>query len=131
MENCRDSSGPDVGPSEGPQKRVREGGSNSLDHDANWRLEPHVCKACFGRLVSRQLLNDIREYRCTSCETSTQHTDATVGCCCGIKIRKRNTVGRAGGPMIDAGIRCIPNPEKNAAFPSAYVASEVIKAKRN
>lgn len=96
-----------------------------------WTLEPHVCRHCFGRLASRPIGAGIREYRCTNCEATTQHTDASVGCCCGLKIRKRNGVGRNGGPMVDAGIRCIPNPEKSAAFPAAYVASEVVKVKRN
>jgi hypothetical protein len=134
MENCAQSGDPAVGISEVVQKRVREGapisGAEVFSAQDNWQLEPHVCRVCFGRLVSRPAFGLLREYRCTNCETTSQHTDASVACCCGIKVRKRNSTGRHGGVMIDAGIRCIVNPEKSPAFPAAYVASEVVKVKR-
>lgn len=88
-------------------------------------LEPHVCRHCMARLVSRPIAGDLREYECTNCGSIAQHTDPTQVCCCGIKIRKRNGAGRSGGPMVDAGIRCIANPQKSAAFPALYVAAEV------
>lgn len=45
-------------------------------------------------------------------------------CCCGIKIRKMGRGGKAGA-LVDAGVRCIPNPSPTPEFPSLYVASEV------
>lgn len=112
------------------EKRAREAksGQSALDHA--WHLEPHVCRQCFGRLASRALDTGEQEFLCTNCmhlTLSTTHQDA---CCCGMKIRKRNGTGRSGGPMVDAGVRCIVNPDKSPAFPSAYVASEVVKIKR-
>lgn len=93
-------------------------------------MEPHICRHCFGRLASRPAGGDLREFRCTNCEVITHSIRAEDACCCGLKIRKRNGTGRSGGPMVDAGVRCIPNPDKSPAFPSAYVASEVVKIKR-
>lgn len=134
MENCAHSGHPSTGGTDVLQNRAREVAAafsaNAFSAQDTWTLEPHVCKICFGRLASRALAGDLREYRCTNCEAESQHTDATHGCCCGIKIRKRNGVGRHGGPMVDAGIRCIANPERSPMFPAAYVASEVVKTKK-
>jgi hypothetical protein len=113
------------------EKRAREAKSGHSTQDYAWHLEPHVCRACFGRMASRALSETTSEFMCTNCmllTVSESHTDA---CCCGMKIRKRNGSGRSGGPMVDAGVRCIVNPEKSPAFPSAYVASEVVKNKRS
>lgn len=129
MENCATFRDPGDGASDVPEKRAREA-SLVVDSTAVWQLEPHICRHCFGRLVSRPLHGDLREFKCTNCETTSQHTDAAQACCCGIQIRKRNGAGRSGGPMVDAGIRCIPNPERSPAYPGAYVASEVVKNKR-
>lgn len=129
MENCANFSDPSSASQTELEKRARDI-ANELHSAIDWRLEPHVCRHCFGRLVSRPLHGDLREYQCTNCEATAQHTDATQACCCGIQIRKRNGAGRSGGPMVDAGIRCIPNPERSPAFPGAYVASEVVKTKR-
>lgn len=129
MENCAHSEYPKTVDNGGVQNHAREE-IPPIIPGGEWRLEPHICRSCFGRLVSRHLAGDLHEYRCTNCEATSQHTDATMACCCGIKVRKRNGAGRSGGPMVDAGIRCIPNPEKSPSFPAAYVASEVVKLKR-
>lgn len=112
------------------EKRAREAKSGQTTQDYAWHLEPHVCRHCFGRMASRALSETQHEFLCTNCMALTVAESAVDACCCGLKIRKRNGTGRSGGPMVDAGVRCIPNPEKSPAFPSAYVASEVVKNKR-
>jgi hypothetical protein len=129
IKNCANSQNPSSIVDFDAEKRAREAKSDQSAQEPVFTLMPHICRHCFGRLASR--LNDgLQEYRCTNCETVTVALSHEEACCCGMKIRKRNGAGRSGGPMVDAGIRCIPNPEKSPAFPSAYVACEVVKIKR-
>lgn len=95
-----------------------------------WQLEPHVCKKCFARLVSRPVADAVttglREFACTNCGLQGEAVSSDAVCCCGIKIRRPGRGGKAGA-LVDAGVRCIPNPEPSLQFPSLYVASEVAK----
>lgn len=93
------------------------------DPEKAWSLEPHICRKCFGRLVSAALANGSRAYRCTNCGTESEATEASAVCCCGIKIRKPGR-GKTIN-LVDAGVRCIPNPNRSAQFPAEIVASEV------
>ena len=101
--------------------------------EPSWTLEAHVCRCCFGRLVSREVAPGVglvsqspgREYLCSNCGARAESQSPDSICSCGIKIRKRNASGRSGGVMIDAGIRCMPNPTPTPEFPSLIVASEV------
>lgn len=130
IKNCAKVSNPGKVIDFEAEKRAREAKSGQSVADPAWHLEPHICRACFGRLASRALPSGEQEFLCTNCmhlTLSDTHQDA---CCCGMKIRKRNGTGRSGGPMVDAGVRCIVNPEKSPAYPSAYVACEVVKIKR-
>lgn len=95
--------------------------------EQQWVLEPHICRKCFGRLVSMAVGADIRLYRCTNCGSEAEHTDAAAVCCCGIKIRRPGRNGSKTPSLVDAGIRCIPNPDRSPSFPSEYVASEVVR----
>lgn len=98
--------------------------SGSNDKKALYKLEPHVCRVCFGRLASTDLGEGLRRFECTNCGASAETKCASSLCCCGIKIRKtggRGTTQR----MIDAGVRCHANPDPNPQSPSLYVASYV------
>jgi hypothetical protein len=98
----------------------------------DWRLEPHVCRSCFSRLVSRpvqtQALNHgpavgpTRLYQCTNCGLEAAGGSAAVLCSCGIKLRKATKAGRSSVVLVDAGIRCAANPEIRADFSQLYVA---------
>lgn len=100
--------------------------------DGWWRLEPHVCRCCFGRLVSRAVngpssgmigqsaVEPPREYHCPNCGHAATGHNASVACACGIQVHKG---GRRGGKPVDAGIRCHENPEQRPDFPALYVAS--------
>jgi hypothetical protein len=99
-----------------------------------WRLEPHVCRACFSRLVScatetRTLadgpLLGVRRYQCTGCGVEALGRAPDVLCSCGLKIRKATRGGRSSVVLTDAGIRCTPNPEIRADFSQLFVAQEV------
>lgn len=101
-----------------------------MSKDTLWRLEPHVCRKCFSRLVSRPVMDagviGQRIYQCPNCGAEEQTTSAEALCCCGIKLKKPNRIGtKSSDALIDAGVRCIPNPEITTQFPSLYVASEV------
>ncbi|WP_161548757.1 hypothetical protein [Pseudomonas sp. Q1] len=91
-----------------------------------WKLEPHVCKICFGRMASRLAEQGLVELLCTNCGATSKQERITAACCCSIVLRKRNSSGRSGGQMIDAGIRCIPNPARSSEFPSMYIAQQIV-----
>lgn len=97
----------------------------AIKKETTWLLEPHVCRKCFARIVSRSTGDGRRLYQCTNCGAEAQDTDASVLCCCGIKIKRAGKNGTKAGSLVDAGIRCIPNPEISPMFPSLFVASEV------
>ena len=84
-----------------------------------WRLEPHVCRHCFGRIASKALddEDDKRLYQCTHCGLEVEGHKASVLCACGTKIRKGKT------SMVDAGLRCHLNAARSPEFPALYVAS--------
>jgi hypothetical protein len=100
-----------------------------------WRLEPHVCRACFSRLVScateTRVLDDgplvpsMRLYQCTGCGVEALGSVPSVLCSCGLKLRKPTKAGRSGVALVDAGIRCVANPEIRAEFSQLFVAQEV------
>lgn len=87
------------------------------------RLEPHVCRACFGRIASKKISNGNRHYLCTSCGLSADGYHARVVCACGMKLRKARSDGSSSHVMIDAGIRCHENRHRTPEFPAEYVAS--------
>lgn len=85
-----------------------------------WRLEPHVCRACFGRLVSRPA-DDADEgqrlYHCSNCGLEAEGHKPSALCACGTKLRKGK------GQFVDAGLRCHENSAKSPEFPAEIVAS--------
>ncbi len=90
----------------------------------NWRLEPHCCRSCFGRIASRPLddLDDVstlRVFACTNCGLEATGRKAHVLCACGMRIYK-NGASKKG---IDAGLRCHKNKNPSPSFPSLYVAT--------
>lgn len=95
----------------------------SADPDA-WRLEPHVCRACFSRLVSQPGEGGARRWQCTNCGQEAHGADAAVLCCCGLTIRRTGKGGASGAALVDAGIRCGQNPSPAPDFPSLFVALE-------
>lgn len=102
-----------------------------MSKDILWRLEDHVCKSCFGRVISRPVMDAVgqRLYRCTNCGHEAQGDSVSAICCCGVKLRKQGRDGsKAAATLIDAGIRCVSNPTPNSLLPSQIVASEVVKS---
>lgn len=95
---------------------------DAADADA-WRLEPHVCRACFSRLVSRQAPGG-RMYHCTNCGLEAQGAGPEVLCSCGMKVRRPLKGAGSGHALVDAGVRCMPNPDPRPDFPSLFVAGE-------
>ena len=85
--------------------------------DAAWTLEPHVCRECFGRLVSCPGTGG-RLYRCTNCDAEAVGATAAVLCACGTTVRRHGP----GAGHADAGLRCRANPSQSPEFPSAFVA---------
>lgn len=81
-----------------------------------WKLEDHVCRACFGRVVSRVAFDKRTLFRCTNCGIEIAGKDSRVLCCCGLKLRTK----------IDAGLRCTVNASRTAEFPSEIVAEQAM-----
>lgn len=84
-----------------------------------WSLEPHVCRHCFGRLLSQPAAGRTR-YLCSNCGAEAHGDAPSVLCACGLALRNH---GPAGG-TLDAGLRCQPNPAPSPDFPSRFVAAE-------
>lgn len=101
-------------PGGGKKTRVRE-----TQADALWSLEPHVCGACFGRLVSQPAPGGGQRYQCTNCGAEARGDTPAVLCSCGLTLRRPSQASRA-----DARIRCQPNPAPTPEFPSVFVAAE-------
>ena len=92
----------------------------SARNDDGWRLEPHVCRCCFSRLVSRSVDGvDGRKrlYKCPNCDLQAEGARADVLCACGLKVRNGK------GTLVDAGVRCHENRARSPGFPSLYVAT--------
>lgn len=80
-----------------------------------WRIEQHVCRVCFGRILSRASEREgARVYRCADCGAQIEGAAARVLCSCGTKLNARS-----------AGIRCEPNPKKSPEFPFEIVARQI------
>ena len=133
FEGGKMSAGPVIG-SHSARGRVRThedrriGGRDAAPGDEGWALEPHICRACYGRLVSKAgEVPGWRTYLCTNCGTEASAQAASLLCCCGIKLRKPTASGRSRAALIDAGIRCQVNPAPTPDFPSVIVASEVVE----
>lgn len=93
--------------------------------DAPFRLEPHICRGCLSRLVSRAVPGQPgRLYVCTNCGVELVGAAPDAACCCGTKISRPRRDGTSGYRMVDAGIRCRPNPAPTPEFPSLIVAVE-------
>lgn len=91
--------------------------SSTDGSEFEWRLEPHACRVCFGRLVSRRpVAGGPRIYRCTNCGMEIPGARASVLCCCGMKL----ATGR------DAGLRCIRNPKRTPECPSEIVVQPAV-----
>lgn len=88
------------------------------------RLEPHCCRACFGRIASAPI-DDFgdRRYLCTVCGLTAGGTSAAVVCACGIKRRRPGASGKRDFDLVDAGIRCHENPRVSPEMPALIVAS--------
>lgn len=82
--------------------------------EAIWRIEPHCCAVCFGRILSRETEDSgQRLYRCADCGTEKQGALSRVICACGVKLNARS-----------AGIRCEPNAQKTPEFPFEICARQ-------
>jgi hypothetical protein len=89
------------------------------------RLEPHVCRECFGRVASEPECAEsgTRRYFCTNCGLEASGVKASAVCACGIKLRKAKGDGRSSCVLVDAGIRCHENRARSPNFPALFVAS--------
>lgn len=84
----------------------------------DWRLEDHVCRVCFSRIVSREIDEDgKRRYHCTNCGLEADGHKPSALCACGAKIRKGKW------QFVSAGLVCHENKARSPEFPALYVCS--------
>ena len=88
--------------------------SDAHGHAVNisWAVTDHVCAVCCGRLLKRRVEGKSL-YRCSNCGF-TRSGSLHSACACGTRIGGAN-----------AGIRCVPNPNRGPHSPAAIVAWEV------
>lgn len=82
-----------------------------------WRITDHACRACMGRVLSRTTFDHKRLFRCANCGIEREGGAPSSLCCCGIRFGKAQR---------DAGIRCVPNPQRTPECMSEIVAMEVL-----
>lgn len=107
----------DTSESHYPTDRSVKKPARAPDADAV-RLEPHVCRHCFGRLVSRVLAAgapEVRRWTCTNCGAVADGGRADVLCACGMTLAR--------GPRLSL-LRCQPNPAPSPEFPALFVAAD-------
>lgn len=80
-----------------------------------YSLEPHVCRRCFGRLLSAPGTGNNRRYVCSNCGDSASGPSPSVLCACGMTLKER-------GPNVRL-LACAPNPNPTAELPSLFVAT--------
>jgi hypothetical protein len=86
-----------------------------------YRIEPHVCVSCMGRVLSRALADldsvapTTRLYRCAECGIERVGQAAAIMCACGFKVSGRATIG----------LRCELNSGKSSEFPAEIIAVQV------
>ena len=78
-------------------------------------LANHVCRRCFGRLLSAPGTGNNRRYVCSNCGESASGQSPDVLCACGMTLKER-------GPNIRL-LVCTPNPNPTAELPSLFVAA--------
>jgi hypothetical protein len=80
-----------------------------------WQLAAHCCRSCFGRVLLGESTDGQRVYRCAQCGARGHGDDASVICCCGIRLRTG----------VDAGVRCVLNEAPSPECPLEIVAEQV------
>jgi hypothetical protein len=83
---------------------------------ALYQLTQHVCRICFGRILSRVGAEGApgkRIFRCADCGAEKDGHHASVVCVCGVKLNARN-----------AAIRCVPNEHRRPEFPFEICARQ-------
>lgn len=108
------------GARDAPSDASKKSRARAPGPDAGLRLEPHVCRLCFGRLVSTPGEDGHRRYQCTNCGAAADGETPAVLCACGLTFRRHGRADQA----QDAGLRCQLNPSPTPEFPSLYVAAE-------
>ena len=83
-----------------------------------WILIDHLCRVCWGRVLTRTDDNGQRWYKCSNCEETIAGAAPKCLCACGM------TIGRK---ARDMGIRCVRNPRVSPEVPGAVVAVEMQK----
>lgn len=117
------SSRPPASPDQASRKT--RAGARGGEKNSGTRLEPHVCRACFGRIASEISCEETgaRRYFCACCGLDAVGHKASAVCACGLKLRKARGDGRSSAVLVDAGIRCHENLARTPEFPALFVAS--------
>jgi len=77
--------------------------ASAAGDDALWRMTPHACRVCFGRVLARRVGDcDEQIFRCASCGNEGHGDTPAVVCACGFKLEGTK----------DMGVRCHVNPER-------------------
>lgn len=93
-----------------------------------WVIQDHICRKCFGRVLGA-LEGTQTRFKCSNCGYEVIADDVAAMCCCGIKYKRGGRKGSKNVAPVDAGIRCIRNPNPTTEFCCEIVASEVAYAK--
>lgn len=83
----------------------------------HWEITPHVCMACFGRVLQRALPasgGGERMFRCADCGVEGSGATPAVICTCGFRVKGRATMG----------LKCAQNTQKTPEFPAEIIARQ-------
>lgn len=81
-----------------------------------WRIEDHVCRVCFSRILSVTNPEGGRTYRCAGCGVEANGSSPSVVCACGLKFKNGRNVG----------VRCVINESPSPEAPAQVVARQVV-----
>lgn len=88
-----------------------------MSTELSWTITNHICRVCMGRVLKRATIGGPAVYRCACCGVEGTGSHSSI-CTCGMTWRK-------GKAAINAGVRCVENPERSPECMSEIVAVSV------
>ena len=88
----------------------------SASDELLWRITPHICRSCLGRVLERIAPDGSRVFRCAKCGIERFGGDDAAICMCGLRL---------GGDGVDLGVRCVPNSGRHQEILSEIIAEQV------
>ena len=84
------------------------------EREMQWAITDHLCRICFGRLMSRKLENGRLVVKCAECAAAVEGSNLDL-CCCGVALQSG----------ANAGLRCMKNDARTPEQPQEIIVRHV------